>query len=88
MTKTTDAPAMPTHTEGTEMTSTLAQHIEPQEANTEVPSYADTVSCPDCGQPAVVEWRTTIPSTGAPVEHLKIHCQSGHRFFMPAEGLS
>ena len=49
--------------------------------------YADTVSCPDCGQPAVVEWRTTIESTGLPVEHVKIACASGHRYFMPSEGL-
>ena len=50
-------------------------------------SHADTVRCPDCGLPAVVEWRTTIPSTGAPVEHVKLACPVGHRYFMPAEGL-
>ena len=50
-------------------------------------SHADTVPCPDRGLPAVVEWRTTIPSTGAPVEHVKIACPVGHRYFMPAEGL-
>ena len=50
-------------------------------------AHADTVRCPDCGLPAVVEWRTTIPSTGAPVEHVKIACPVGHRYFMPAEGL-
>ena len=49
--------------------------------------HADTVRCPDCGLPAVVEWRTTIPSTGAPVEHVKFACPAGHRYFMPAEGL-
>jgi hypothetical protein len=47
----------------------------------------DTVRCPDCGLPAVVEWRTTIRSTGTPVEHVKFACPVGHRYFMPAEGL-
>ncbi len=72
--------ALPTQREGTEMTTTL-------EAPTETAPYADTVSCPECGQTAVVEWRTTIASTGLPVEHVKIACPSGHRFFMPSEGL-
>ena len=59
---------------------------ETAETTTEA-SYADTVQCPDCGLRAVVEWRTTIPSTGAPVEHVKFACPVGHRYFMPAEGL-
>jgi hypothetical protein len=50
-------------------------------------AHADTVRCPDCGLPAIVEWRTTIPSTGTPVEHVKFACPVGHRYFMPAEGL-
>lgn len=48
----------------------------------------DTVTCPDCGQPAVVVWRTTIQSTGLPVEHVKISCPAGHWYFMPTEGLT
>ena len=60
---------------------------ETAETTTDQATQADTVRCPDCGLPAVVEWRTTIPSTGAPVEHAKIACPVGHRCFMPAEGL-
>ena len=60
---------------------------ETAETTTDQASHADTVRCPDCGLPAVVEWRTTIPSTGAPVEHVKFACPVGHRYFMPAEGL-
>ena len=60
---------------------------ETAETTTAQASHADTVRCPDRGLPAVVEWRTTIPRTGAPVEHVKIACPVGHRYFMPAEGL-
>jgi hypothetical protein len=74
------------HREGHDMTTALVTEIA--ETTTDQASYADTVRCPDCGQLAVVEWRTTIPSTGAPVEHVKIACPVGHRYFMPAEGLA
>ena len=61
--------------------------IETTGTTTVQASHADRVRCPDCGLPAVVEWRTHIPSTGTPVEHVKIACPVGHRYFMPAEGL-
>jgi hypothetical protein len=57
------------------------------DTETDLDTHVDTVACPDCGQPAVVEWRTTIASTGGPVEHVKIACPAGHRYFMPAERL-
>jgi hypothetical protein len=77
------------------MTSTLQQPTaQSTEQPTEQPAAApeeqpaaDTVTCPECGQPALVEWRTSIPSTGGPVEHVKIYCEDGHRFFMPVAGL-
>jgi hypothetical protein len=31
----------------------------------------EIVGCPDCGRPALVEWRTHIESTHGAVEHLK-----------------
>ncbi|HEY3013937.1 MAG TPA: hypothetical protein VGJ41_02445 [Nocardioides sp.] len=46
---------------------------------------ADTLACPECGSQATVEWRTHLDSTAGPVEHLKIRCPGGHRFFMPAD---
>jgi hypothetical protein len=44
----------------------------------------DTIACPACGSQATVEWRTHLDSTAGPVEHFKIRCPGGHRFFMPA----
>jgi hypothetical protein len=44
----------------------------------------DTVACPECSHTAEVQWRTTLPSTSGPVEHLKIRCVGGHCFFLPA----
>ena len=48
---------------------------------------ATTITSRRVRSAAVVEWRTTIPSTGGPVEHVKFACPVGHRYFMPAEGL-
>jgi len=44
----------------------------------------EIVTCPECGQPAFVEWRTHIEGTDGPVEHLKILCLDRHWFFLPA----
>jgi len=41
-------------------------------------------TCPDCGAPAEVLYRSTLPSTDGPVEHVKIRCGHGHWFFMEA----
>ena len=68
-------------------TALVTETAETTGTTTDQASYADTVRCPDCGLPSVVERRTTIPSTGGPVEHVKIACPVGHRYFMPAEGL-
>lgn len=42
------------------------------------------VACPECGLPAEVEWRTSVGSTGGPMEHLKIRCVDRHWFLLPA----
>lgn len=47
----------------------------------------DLVTCPECGQPADVEWRTSVPSTDGPIELAKIRCTLWHHFLMPTEGL-
>lgn len=46
------------------------------------------VSCPECGRPAAVEWRTQLDSTDGPLEHLKIRCLDRHWFFLPADMLA
>jgi len=48
----------------------------------------DLVTCPQCGQPADVEWRSSVASTDGPIVLAKIRCTSGHQFLMPSEGLS
>jgi hypothetical protein len=47
----------------------------------------DLIACPNCGQPADIEWRTNLASTDGPVEHGKLRCLMGHVLFMPTEGL-
>jgi hypothetical protein len=40
--------------------------------------------CPDCGRAAVVEDRWTWPSTDGVVEMVKIRCDAGCWFTLPA----
>ncbi|MET0525639.1 MAG: hypothetical protein ABWZ91_12615 [Nocardioides sp.] len=44
----------------------------------------DFVSCPECGAPAIVEWSSSVGTTDAPLEHLKIRCVQKHWFLLPA----
>ncbi len=44
-------------------------------------------SCPSCGSPAEIVARTSLDSTDGPVEHLRIRCLEGHRFFLLAESV-
>ena len=46
------------------------------------------VSCPDCGQPAWVEWRDEVNSTSGPVVHVKVRCLDRHWFLMPEAWLT
>ena len=47
-----------------------------------------TVDCPQCGQPATIEWRDMVVGTGGPVVHVKLKCPLGrHWFLMPEDGL-
>jgi hypothetical protein len=47
-----------------------------------------TVACPECGQPATVEWRDMVVGTGGPVVHVKLQCPLGrHWFLMPEDGV-
>lgn len=67
------------------MTQIADQH-DPT-ANSLTPSDLDLVACPECGQPAEVEWSDEIHSTEGAVEHLKIRCLNRHWFLMPSDSL-
>jgi hypothetical protein len=41
-------------------------------------------TCPECGAPAEVIDRFTLPSTHGPVEHVKTRCVTGPWFVVPA----
>jgi hypothetical protein len=40
-------------------------------------------SCPECHQPAEIQWRAVLHSTDGPVEHVKILCLQRHWFLLP-----
>lgn len=46
------------------------------------------VGCPECGAPAEIVDQFVLPSTGGPVEHVKVQCVSRHWFTVPVERLS
>lgn len=43
------------------------------------------VDCPECGLPATTRPEGPMGSTRGPVEHVRLHCVLGHRFFGPAD---
>ncbi len=46
------------------------------------------LSCPACGEPAVVEWRDMVAGTSGPVVHVKLRCPRGrHWFLMPEDDI-
>jgi uncharacterized protein YbaR (Trm112 family) len=44
--------------------------------------------CPECRQPAEVEWRAVLESTDGPVEHAKVLCVRRHWFLLPTADLA
>jgi hypothetical protein len=47
----------------------------------------DITTCPECGEPAEVQWRDALESTDGPVEHAKIMCVRRHWFLLPVSTL-
>jgi hypothetical protein len=39
--------------------------------------------CPQCTQPAEVQWRDVLAGTDGPVEHAKVLCVRRHWFLLP-----
>ena len=48
----------------------------------------DTTTCPECGAPAEITFRTALESTDGPMEHVKIQCVLRHWFLMPTAMLA
>src|SRR5213595_878987 len=48
---------------------------------------ASGISCPDCGVPAEITERFSLPSTHGPVDHIVLRCAGGHHFRMPTDML-
>ena len=46
------------------------------------------ISCPECGVPAEVTERFSLPSTDGPVKHAALSCAAGHHFRMAVDRLS
>jgi hypothetical protein len=40
-------------------------------------------ACPECHQPAEIQWRAVLDSTDGPVEHVRILCVQRHWFLLP-----
>ncbi len=45
------------------------------------------ISCPECGVPAEITDRFSLPSTDGPVAHVATSCAAGHHFRMPTDWL-
>jgi hypothetical protein len=45
------------------------------------------ISCPDCGVPAEITERFSLPSTDGSVGHVAVCCAAGHHFRMAADRL-
>ncbi|MBD8868587.1 hypothetical protein [Nocardioides donggukensis] len=44
--------------------------------------------CPECHDPAEVQWRAVLESTDGPVEHARIQCLRRHWFLLPVATLA
>jgi len=45
------------------------------------------IPCPDCGVPAEITERFSLPSTDGPVDHIVVRCAADHCFRMAADRL-
>jgi hypothetical protein len=43
------------------------------------------VACPECSEPAEIVDSFTLVSTDGPLEHVKVRCDAGHWFMLPAD---
>ena len=66
---------------------TMDPSIEPTTEPDAAPFLALT-SCPECGHPAEIEWRTVLDSTDGPIEHARVTCVQRHWFLLPVHWLT
>jgi hypothetical protein len=74
--------------EETVMTEIASRHQRRPESPARPAKDLELVACPECGNPAEIEWRDEVDSTHGAIEHLKIRCVDKHWFLMPADMLS
>jgi len=55
----------------------------PKAPDPHLPMELELTNCPDCGLPAEVIDRSSLPSTDGPIEHVKTRCITGHWFMTP-----
>ena len=48
----------------------------------------DLTRCPECAEPAEIQWRRVAESTGGPLELAKVFCVRRHWFLLPVAMLA
>jgi hypothetical protein len=43
--------------------------------------------CPECAEPAEIQWRAVLESTDGPIEHARVLCVRTHWFLLPTADL-
>ncbi len=68
------------------MTQSIVTRAASQPLRT-APAIRSIQACPECGRPAMVVDRFTLPSTDGPVEHFRLSCAGGrHHLTLIFEG--
>ncbi len=68
------------------MTPSTVQRATPAPTRT-APATPGIRACPECGRPAMITDRFTLPSTDGPVEHIRLSCAGGrHHLTLITEG--
>jgi len=65
----------------------MTQNARPRAATVTAMSKPEYVACPECSEPAEIIDSFTLNSTDGPLEHVKVRCQAGHWFSLPAENV-
>lgn len=44
-------------------------------------------TCPECGRPAEITYRSSVDSTDGPIEHIRTFCMMGHAYYASVENI-